>query len=92
VILDPQGNPAEKRICRQALVPARIRKEVKYMRATVLPTFKGYTVDLRLREFRRAIPDVTLDFIPFNSPEGKKLLDELKTFAVEIIDVRPDEE
>ena len=55
------------------------------MSATMLPTFKGYTVDLRLKEFRRAIPDVTLEFIPFNSPESKKLLEELKSFAQEII-------
>lgn len=54
------------------------------MSVTVLPTFKGYTVDMRLKEFRRAIPDVTLEFIPFNSPEGKKLLEELKSFAQEI--------
>ena len=56
------------------------------MSVTVLPTFKGYTVDMRLKEFRRAIPDVTLDFIPFSSPEGKKLLEELKSFAQEVID------
>jgi hypothetical protein len=55
------------------------------MSVTVPPTFKGYTVDMRLREFRRAIPDVTLEFIPFNSPEGKNLLEELKSFAQEII-------
>ena len=55
------------------------------MSVTVLPTFKGYTVDMRLKEFRRAIPDVTLEFIPFNSPEGNKLLEELKSFAQEII-------
>ncbi len=55
------------------------------MSVTVLPTFKGYTVDLRLREFRRAIPDVTLEFIPFNSAKGEKMLTELKSFAQEII-------
>jgi hypothetical protein len=55
------------------------------MSVTVLPTFKGYTVDMRLKEFRRAIPDVTLEFIPFNSAEGKELLVELKLFAQEII-------
>ena len=55
------------------------------MSVIVLPTFKGYTVDMRLREFRRAIPDVTLEFIPFNTPEGKKLLEELKSFAQEVI-------
>jgi hypothetical protein len=61
------------------------------MSVTVLPTFKGYTVDMRLREFRRAIPDVTLDFIPFNTPEGKKLLDELKLFAQEVLTLESDE-
>jgi hypothetical protein len=55
------------------------------MTVNILPTFKGYTVDLRLKEFRRAIPDVTLEFIPFNSPEGNKLLEDLKSFAQEII-------
>jgi hypothetical protein len=55
------------------------------MSVTVLPTFKGYTVDMRLKEFRRAIPDVTLEFIPFNSPEGQKLLEELKSFAQEVL-------
>ena len=55
------------------------------MSVIVLPTFKGYTVDMRLREFRRAIPDVTLEFIPFNTPAGKKLLEELKSFAQEVI-------
>jgi hypothetical protein len=57
------------------------------MSVTILPTFKGYTVDMRLKEFRRAIPDVTLDFIPFNSPEGKKLLEELKLFAKEVLTI-----
>ena len=61
------------------------------MSVTVLPTFKGYTVDMRLKEFRRAIPDVTLEFIPFNSPEGNKLLEELKSFAQEIISFEIDE-
>ena len=60
------------------------------MSVTVLPTFKGYTVDIRLMQFRRAIPDVTLEFIPFNSPEGKKLLEELETFAQEIISLEID--
>ena len=55
------------------------------MSVTVLPTFKGYTVDMRLREFRRAIPDVTLEFIPFKSPKGEKLLEELRSFAQEIL-------
>lgn len=56
-----------------------------------LPTFKGFTVDMRLREFRKAIPGVTLEFIPFNSPDGKKLLAELKVFAREILDIKGDD-
>ena len=57
------------------------------MSVRILPTFKGYTVDTRLKEFRRAIPEVTLEFIPFDSPEGKKLLDELQSFAKEVINI-----
>lgn len=61
------------------------------MNVIVLPTFKGYTVDMRLKEFRRAIPDVTLEFIPFNTPQGKKLLEEMKSFALEVIALDSDE-
>jgi len=39
-----------------------------------LKTFKGLTVDLRLLEFRKAVFGNRLLFIPFNSPEGRKLL------------------
>ncbi|HOY10119.1 MAG TPA: hypothetical protein PLB05_08590, partial [Candidatus Omnitrophota bacterium] len=39
-----------------------------------LPTFKGYTVDVRLREFRKSIPHQELTFIPFDSPQGDELL------------------
>ena len=61
------------------------------MTVNILPTFKGYTVDMRLKEFRRAIPDVTLEFIPFGTPEGKQLLDEMKSFAQEVIALDSDE-
>jgi len=57
------------------------------MSVKILPTFNGYTVDVRLREFRRAIPNVTLEFISFDSPKGKELLEELKSFAQEILPV-----
>lgn len=40
----------------------------------VLPTYKGYTVDERLREFRKAIYGKCLEFISFDSSKGKKLL------------------
>jgi hypothetical protein len=57
------------------------------MSVRILPTFKGYTVDMRLKEFRRAIPEVTLEFIPFSSPDGQKLFSELKAFANEILQI-----
>jgi hypothetical protein len=56
------------------------------MSVAILPTFKGYTVDLRLQEFRRAISDNTLEFMPFLSPEGEKLWEELERFAQEILE------
>jgi hypothetical protein len=60
------------------------------MSATILPTFKGYTVDLKLREFRKAIPEVALEFIPFDSPQGRELLSDLKDFASEVLNFDPD--
>jgi hypothetical protein len=65
-------------------MPATIEKG-DYMSVIILSTFKGYTVDLRRREFRRAIPETVLEFIPFDSPKGKELFGELKSFAVEIL-------
>ena len=50
-----------------------------------LPTFKSYTVDMRLREFRKANFGKEIEFIPFDSPEGKELLARLKQFAVEVL-------
>jgi hypothetical protein len=55
-----------------------------------LPTFKGFTVDMRLKEFRRAMPH-PLEFIPFNTTKGKKLLEEMKSFAKEVIMLDSDE-
>ena len=43
-----------------------------------LQVFKGYTVDYRLREFRKAIPDKCLEFIAFDSRKGRKLLTQMK--------------
>jgi hypothetical protein len=52
----------------------------------VLPTIKGYTVDLRLRQFRYVNGDPKelgpIEFIDFDSPEAEELLDELKAFAM----------
>jgi len=43
-----------------------------------LPSFKGYTIDKRLREFRKvdlSIPSI--EFISFDSKKGQKLLRDL---------------
>ena len=44
-----------------------------------LPTFKGYTVDKKLKQFRKAIhgENPQIEFIDFDSEEGEILLDEL---------------
>lgn len=43
-----------------------------------LPTFKGLTVDYRLRQFRRVPTDFgPIDFIPFDSDEGDTILAEM---------------
>ena len=42
-----------------------------------LPTFKGYTMDERLKQFRkvdRSKPSI--DFVDFDSEEGQELLEE----------------
>ena len=56
--------------CLLAFAPTETRE----LGVRKLKTFKGYTVDLRLHEFRKAIYGKTLEFVPFNSPKGRKLL------------------
>ena len=41
----------------------------------ILPTFEGYTVDIRLKEFRKVDPQKGLEFIPFDSLQGDRLLE-----------------
>ena len=43
-----------------------------------LPIFKGYTVDERLKEFRKIEYGKTIEFIPFDSPKGQELLSEMR--------------
>lgn len=74
---------------RQAAIPKTMmaqQKDGERMSVTILPTFKGYTVDMRLREFRKAVHCEPLEFFPFDSPEGQKLLCELLSFAFEIVE------
>jgi hypothetical protein len=39
-----------------------------------LPVFDGFTVDGRLREFRKVDRERGMVFVPFDSPEGERLL------------------
>ncbi len=46
-----------------------------------LPTFKGFTIDLRLREFRKVdVFNGGIKFIPFDSPKGKELLGQMREY------------
>ena len=41
-----------------------------------LPVFQGYTVDVRLKEFRRVDPNTGFKIVPFDSEEGEIWLNE----------------
>ena len=46
---------------------------------TKLPEFKGYTVDERLRQFRKVDREKpSIDFVDFDSEEGRALLEEME--------------
>ncbi len=47
-----------------------------------LQTFKGYTVDFRLKEFRKIPLSALPVFIDFDSPEGEKLCNEMHEAAI----------
>ncbi len=66
--------------CRD-LINDRVILEVFFMVGEVpfeLPTFRGFTVDPRLKEFRK-VDRIKggLEFIPFDSPKGVELLGEM---------------
>ena len=53
----------------------KFTQEVKMV--TKLPEFKGYTVDERLKQFRKVdMEKPSIDFVDFNSEEGQELLAE----------------
>jgi len=43
-----------------------------------LPEFNGYTMDFRLKEFRKVVYGKSIKFIAFKSNEGKKLLQKME--------------
>ncbi len=67
-------------LCQQAYEPEEMNGVRKFK------TFQRYTVDLRLKEFRKVrvanyrngvYEDRYIEFVPFDSPKGKKLLDQM---------------
>ncbi len=57
-------------------------KEVTPGGIRMLQTFKGYTVDFRLREFRSFPTKGPLEWMDFRSNEGAALIDEMYDAAV----------
>jgi hypothetical protein len=43
-----------------------------------LPIFRGYTVDLRLQEFRKIEPNKLPEFVPLLSDKGARLFNEFR--------------
>jgi hypothetical protein len=56
-------------LCQRAYEPEMMKHGARKLKA-----FKGYTVDLRLQEFRKMEFGKLPQFIDFASPKGKKLL------------------
>ena len=56
------------------------------MKATILPTFKGYTVDLQQQKFRRSVPGKRPESIHFRSRKGWKLFWEMVSFPQEVVE------
>jgi hypothetical protein len=47
-----------------------------------LAVFNGYTVDIRLQEFRKVVEGEGLVFVPFTSSKGQQLLKQMYDAAV----------
>jgi hypothetical protein len=41
---------------------------------TILPIFKGYTVDARLKQFRKVFKSGAIEFLDFDTEKGDALL------------------
>ena len=61
-------------IC-DACLSAYAPEEINGVRT--LKKFNGYTIDLRLKQFRKANIGEELEFIEFDSPEGQELLQKM---------------
>lgn len=61
-------------IC-DACLSAYAPEEIKGVRT--LKEFKGYTIDIRLQQFRKFPMDDLPEFIEFDSKEGQELLEQM---------------
>ncbi|WP_433206787.1 hypothetical protein ACQP1G_20695 [Nocardia sp. CA-107356] len=56
-------------------------KPIQESGVAMLREFEGYTVDLRLQQFRRAVPGEWLTFIDFDEPKGQELLKKMHAYV-----------
>ena len=70
-------------LCESVFGPKEIADGVRQ-----LQTFKGYTVDFRLKQSRKIPLDTLPEFIDFDSPEGEELCNEMHEEAVKQLNKR----
>jgi hypothetical protein len=59
----------------RTLINTQLNHNRRYKMVTKLPEFKGYTVDERLKQFRKVDrKKPSIDFVDFDSEEGQELL------------------
>ena len=51
----------------------------------ILPVHKGYTVDMKLRQFKKATPNQLHELIPFDSEKGEELFYSLLEESIDIV-------
>lgn len=53
-----------------------------------LPTFNGWTIDQRLRQFRKVVrgENPQIEFVDFNSAEGQELLEQMRGYFAEFFE------
>lgn len=52
--------------------------------ATKLPEFNGYTVDVRLKQFRKVSNHNSIEFVDFDSKKGKRIFAEYEKMKKEL--------
>jgi len=67
-------------------LPGNLAGRGKVISPKILPTLKGYTVDLRRQQFRRTRPGPKCEVIHFLSHKGWKLFDALGEFVQEVVE------